>query len=110
MHLEGPLDFAADERIQVNLIAAVSEALSNASRHAGATRVEILISAANGQIIAQISDDGVGVIGPPSESGLANLRRRAVELGGSMEMGPGLDGRGLSLTWIVPTDGHAPSQ
>ena len=109
MHLEGPLDYAADERIQVNLIAAISEALSNASRHAGATRVEILVRAANGEILAKISDDGVGVVGPPSESGLANLRRRAIELGGSMEMGPGLDGRGLTLTWIVPTGAGADS-
>jgi len=109
MHLEGPLDYAADERIQVNLIAAISEALSNASRHAGATRVEILVRAANGEILAKISDDGVGVVGPPSESGLANLRRRAIELGGSMQMGPGLDGRGLTLTWIVPTGAGADS-
>jgi signal transduction histidine kinase/CheY-like chemotaxis protein len=103
MHLEGPIDYAADDRVQVNLVAAVSEALSNASRHAGASRVEIVVRAADGQLLAQISDDGVGVAADPEESGLANLRRRAVELGGSMEMGPGLDGRGLTLTWIVPT-------
>jgi len=49
-----------------------------------------------------VIDDGVGLPAERHESGLANLRRRAELVGGTMITGPGLDGRGLRLTWRVP--------
>ena len=48
-----------------------------------------------------MSDDGVGVPDEVSESGLRNARRRAVDLGGSLEISR-VGTRGTVLIWRVP--------
>ncbi|WP_336500706.1 hypothetical protein [Candidatus Frankia alpina] len=39
---------------------------------------------------------------PARSSGLANLRRRALDLGGRMRFGSGENGIGTTVTWLVP--------
>ncbi|MEU0487451.1 ATP-binding protein, partial [Streptosporangium sp. NPDC006013] len=71
-----------------------SEALANVRRHAGATRAELRIEVADGTLRLEVSDDGRwmrreapvpdGPGGPGRAGvGLASMRERAVELGGS---------------------------
>jgi signal transduction histidine kinase len=79
----------------------LQEALSNAVRHARATRVDVLVSAAGGVLLLQVSDDGVGLPAERHESGLANLAQRAERLGGTFTAGPGEDG-GTTVRWTVP--------
>ena len=47
------------------------------------------------------ADDGVGLPDDVSESGLRNARRRADDLGGSLEVAR-VGERGTVLTWRVP--------
>lgn len=102
VRLEGPVDHAVPERIHSHLLAALRETLSNIARHARATRIHVLVRVTNDQVLVQVRDNGCGPGGSLRTSGLANLRRRAQDLGGHMEFGPGRDGTGTTVTWAVP--------
>ncbi|MER6212566.1 GAF domain-containing sensor histidine kinase [Streptomyces sp. NPDC001272] len=106
----GPVDVAVGELVGKNLIAALREALSNAFRHADASRIEVVVdstvSLADGRpgVRLEVADDGVGIPEGGRRSGLRNLRRRAESLGGSSWYGPGIgkDGGGTALVWEAP--------
>ena len=63
----------------------VSEALANASKHSGATRVQIAIHAHNGRLMVEVSDDGKGGA-DPAGAGLRGLERRVRALDGTFEL------------------------
>lgn len=48
-----------------------------------------------------VRDDGRGMTGAGAESGLANIRARAEQRGGSLVI-DSAPGRGTSLSWSVP--------
>ncbi|WP_018499982.1 GAF domain-containing sensor histidine kinase [Parafrankia discariae] len=100
--IDGPVDRGIPEVIHPHLLAAIREALSNIARHARATRIEVLVRVTNTDVSVQVRDDGCGPGGASRSSGLTNLRRRALDLGGRMEFGPGEDGIGTTVTWHVP--------
>jgi signal transduction histidine kinase len=69
-----------------------AEALANAARHAGATRIDITVDARDGEVAVRVADDGAGIDdGAARGVGLGSMRERAEELGGSLEVvsGPG---------------------
>ncbi|MFJ5102215.1 GAF domain-containing protein [Streptomyces sp. NPDC088554] len=109
-HFAGPVDSAVGELVGKNLIAALREALSNAFRHAGATRIVVVVDATarlpdgRGAVRLSVADDGVGIPDGGRRSGLRNLRRRAESLGGSSryEGGLGADGGGTTVLWEAP--------
>ena len=90
--------------VELNLPAAVDlaalrivqEAVSNVRRHAKASTCTITLERRPGELRVQVDDDGVGI---PSRLrgglGLASMRERATELGGSARFGsaPGGGGR-----------------
>ncbi|BBZ06512.1 histidine kinase [Mycolicibacterium doricum] len=80
--------------------AVVSEAVSNAVRHAHATEVTVLVTVED-DLRIEVRDNGVGVPDNLTESGLANLRRRAEEANGEFTVGPA-DGGGTCLCWSAP--------
>ncbi|WP_328537865.1 GAF domain-containing sensor histidine kinase [Streptomyces sp. NBC_00344] len=106
----GDVDTAVGELTGKNLIAALREALSNAFRHAGASRIEVEVDAAatltdgSPAVRLTVSDDGVGIPEGGRRSGLRNLNRRAESLGGSSRYGSGLGGvaGGTAVVWEVP--------
>jgi signal transduction histidine kinase len=106
----GAVDTVVGELVGKNLIAALREALSNAFRHAEASRIEVVLDATaaleDGRpaVRLEVADDGVGIPEGGRRSGLRNLRRRAESLGGSSWYGPGLgeDGGGTTLVWEAP--------
>ena len=104
LRLEGPLDSAVPEDVSAQLIATLSEALSNTIRHAHANHVDVAIRVDGSGLTLRVTDDGRGVPAQRHESGLANLRRRAADLGGTMVLGTGPDGRGTEIVWHVPLD------
>ncbi|MFI0977958.1 GAF domain-containing protein [Streptomyces sp. NPDC021093] len=109
-HFVGPVDALVGELTGKNLIAALREALSNAFRHAEASRIEVVVDATvtleDGRraVRLTVADDGVGIPEGGRRSGLRNLGRRAEALGGSSSYGPGLGdgGGGTAVVWEAP--------
>jgi two-component system sensor histidine kinase DevS len=101
LRLAGDIDqvpvFIADQ-----LVATLTEGLSNVVRHANATAAEVRIECADGTLSLQISDNGVGLPKEPKRSGgLSNMMWRAAELGGKCTVAP-RDPAGTQLLWNVP--------
>jgi signal transduction histidine kinase len=61
----------------------VSEAVTNAAKHASATAVAVCLSTAEDKVVVQISDDGIGGADPEG-SGLSGLARRVAALDGRL--------------------------
>ena len=88
--------------IEVALFRAVQEGLTNAHRHSGCSVVEICLSLHAKELRLEIKDDGRGIakkqlkslIEEPAEAGvgLAGMRERVRELGGSLELRSGRGG------------------
>ena len=102
LRIDGPVDRGVPEAIHQHLLAALREALSNIARHARATRIDVLVRVGADELLVEVGDNGCGPGGASRRSGLTNLRRRAADLGGCMEFGPGADGTGTTVTWQVP--------
>jgi signal transduction histidine kinase len=101
LRLDGLLDTLVPPAVGEHLMAVLREALSNAARHAKASMVSVLVAVRDGQLLLEVTDDGVGVPEDGRRSGLANLQGRAAELGGELTVN-GAPGLGTQLTWRVP--------
>ncbi|WP_395361659.1 GAF domain-containing sensor histidine kinase [Streptomyces sp. YH02] len=106
----GAIDAMVGELTGKNLIAALREALSNAFRHAEASRIEVVVDAGvtlpdgSAGVRLEVADDGIGIPAGGRRSGLRNLARRAESLGGASWCGPGIgeDGGGTTVVWEAP--------
>ncbi|MFZ9629873.1 MAG: ATP-binding protein [Ilumatobacteraceae bacterium] len=93
-----------------HLLLALRETLSNAARHARASRVWVDVRAAGDAAWFVVTDDGIGFdLTAACGDGLSNLRERAASLGGSCAIGGRPDG-GTTVTWWVPLSGHLESE
>ena len=101
VNLSGPLDTMADDAMVSDVEAVLRESLTNVSRHAGATTVEVRVAAEASALTISIADDGVGMGEVSRRSGLANLRSRAEARGGHLTIDKG-DEKGLRLQWAIP--------
>jgi PAS domain S-box-containing protein len=79
----------------------VSEALTNAAKHANASRVEVDAAVRGNDLQLSIRDDGVGGANPAIGSGLIGLRDRVEALGGSIEI-TSLAGEGTHVFVQLP--------
>lgn len=83
---------------------AYKEALNNIIRHSRATEVQITMSAAPGNLLIRIADNGCGLedtAGKGAHHGLAGMRERLLHLGGSCEI-TGSTESGTTVTFIIP--------
>ncbi|WP_269714984.1 sensor histidine kinase [Caulobacter sp. NIBR2454] len=91
-----------DYRTYRALISAHREMISNAIRHAQASRVSVTIAAVAGRLRTVVSDDGVGMSertsDGPGGSGLRNMVRRVRELGGELTFPDQSRGAGIALS------------
>jgi len=91
--------------IRGEMLSIAREALTNAVRHAAATRVAVTITAADGVVLLEIADDGIGFdpLAPAAEghNGLTNMRRRAEALGGTLRVDTG-EGNGTRIIVSLP--------
>jgi len=101
LRLKGPVDTAVTEQMRESVVKVAREALSNVSRHAQATRVEMVGSVEEGRFTFTVDDDGVGLTSVDVRSGLENVGARAHSLGGEVEVGASPLG-GVRLRWSVP--------
>ncbi len=75
---EGPVDSATSAQLQPQVIAVLTEVLSNVVRHAQASAVEVVIAAENGTLVVSVADNGVGPsAGRTAGNGLRNISERA---------------------------------
>ncbi|MEW2070722.1 GAF domain-containing protein [Streptomyces sp. NPDC007346] len=101
LSMEGLLDTDVPLEVAEHVVAALGELLSNAARHAHATRVEVSLRATADEVILTVSDNGRGVPERIRRSGLDNLAERARQVGGALEMSAP-DGGGSRLLWRAP--------
>jgi signal transduction histidine kinase len=103
LHLDGPIDTVVDEASATHVLAVLRETLSNVARHAGASAATVDVVVRDGLLSVDVADDGVGpgVAQRVGGQGLANLRRRAESLGGTLQVGPRQDRPGTRVTWTV---------
>jgi signal transduction histidine kinase len=104
LDVSGPVDSAVPDDVVPELLAVLREALSNAARHARAGAVRVSVRAADGEVMIQVEDDGIGTDPAAARGGLVNMGERARDLGGSFAVGPA-SGRGTLVTWRVPLGG-----
>lgn len=100
VQFSGPIDTLVTPRIAPHAEAVLRECLSNARRHAKAASITVTVSAGD-ELTIVVTDDGVGMSGTETRSGLANLETRAQACGGRVEVNS-KPGAGTSLTWTVP--------
>ncbi len=107
LRFDGPVRSLISDDVAPDILAVLREALSNASRHAEARSVDVLLSAAGEQIALTVADDGRGIAADVVESGLGNMRERAEKHGGTLSVSS-TAGRGTTLTWSVPLEAPRP--
>jgi PAS domain S-box-containing protein len=100
LRFDGPVDTKVSPDIVPDVLAVVREALSNAARHAHASRVEILVDV-HDDLVITVTDNGVGMGATTRSSGLANMRARAEVRGGTMTV-QDTEGGGTTMRWRVP--------
>lgn len=76
------------------------EAITNAVKHADATRIEVEVSAAGGAVVVRVGDDGRGGADPDG-SGLRGIADRAEAVGGSLRVEDRAGG-GTTVTGELP--------
>jgi two-component system sensor histidine kinase UhpB len=108
--------FWADPRLgelspdsQVVVYRVAQEALMNASRHSGASRVEVSLEPRDSRVRLQVADNGCGFAFAEEGKGLGldGMRERALLVGGALEI-DSRPGKGTTITLEVP--GRVPSQ
>ena len=97
----GPVDTAVPAAVRSEVLPVLRELVSNIARHAGAGHATIEVMVDDRELAVTVRDDGVGLSDDRTESGLGNVRRRAVKLGGELEI-TAAEPRGTTLVGRVP--------
>ena len=92
-----------DAAIEAAAYFLVSEALTNAVKHARATSVGVDVAGADGTLVVTIADDGVGGADAGGGSGLRGLVDRVQAVGGRLELSSRA-GQGTRLCARLPTN------
>jgi signal transduction histidine kinase len=106
IRFDGPLDTVVPEPVSTHLLAIIREALSNTARHAKATSVSVDVSTRHDTVRVEVGDDGVGFDEPERISGLGNIRSRAAEVGGGVDI-ISAPGAGTRIVWWAPLLGDS---
>jgi signal transduction histidine kinase len=88
----------------------VQEALTNALKHARATRAEVVVCYGAHDIQVEVTDDGRGpppAAGPSQGAGMIGMRERVALFGGELSVGP-LPQRGYAVRVRLPTSAVEP--
>ncbi|WP_019810942.1 sensor histidine kinase [Saccharomonospora halophila] len=107
------LDLPADLPGEVarSVLRLVQESLTNVGKHAtGATAVRVRACTTADALHVEISDDGTGLVGGPTDEsgyGLVGMRERVELMRGSLSAGPADDGGWRVRAWIPLAAGSA---
>ena len=99
--MEGkPVELSAG--VDLTAYRVVQEGLTNAVKHAGAKRAQVLVRYDDGHVEVAVLDDGTGDGGGPKGGhGLVGMRERVAVYGGEIEAGPQPEG-GFALRARLP--------
>lgn len=95
-----------DEALQLSphaslqLLRVAQEALTNVVKHAGASIVDVQLRLVDGKLELEVRDNGIGAAGVSPESsgrGLTNMRTRATQLGGNVDVHGGSGGTRVTV-------------
>ena len=95
---EGPLDTLLDEALVTEVEAVLRASLADIARHGGASTVTVNLTTDGRELRTTVTDDGC----PDADrrQGLADLRRRAEQRGGRLDVEH--DDEGRLLRWRIP--------
>jgi signal transduction histidine kinase len=94
------------EAVAIGLLRILQEALTNVSRHAGASEVGVLIEASDRAIRLEVADDGRGLPQDPASRGfgLRGMIERTGFFGGTLEL-RSREGEGTTIAVELPLPG-----
>jgi two-component system, NarL family, sensor kinase len=98
--------------VEVAAYRIITEALTNAARHSGASRIQVRLECVgDGRLCLEVKDNG-GASGSPWKPGvgLISIRERAAELGGACQAGPDPAGGGSVVASLPLTSGNRLSE
>jgi signal transduction histidine kinase len=108
VHTDGPVDSTLEPEVQAQMVSVLREALTNIAQHAGATSATVHLQVTPTHLRLKVTDDGGGIPESRHERGLRNARRRAMLLGGSLDLWPN-EPTGTIFVWSVPHSSGAGS-
>lgn len=95
------------ECVDANAYRIIQEALTNALKHAGPTRADVVVGYQPAALRLWIYDSGVGGAMGSDGYGLDGMRQRVARLGGEIAVGPGPGGGGFQVAVDLPVhNGH----
>jgi signal transduction histidine kinase len=103
VELDVRADVGLPERVEVAAYYVVSEALTNAAKHARALVVHVTVRERDDMLEVCVRDDGRGGADPTRGSGLLGLKDRAEAIGGTLSF-ESVAGEGTSLHVHLPLD------
>ncbi len=88
--------------VEVAAYRIITEAMTNAARHSGASSIQVRLECAAGAVLRLEVRDNGGTSSSPWKPGigLISIRERAAELGGSCQAGPDPDGGGRVAAFL----------
>jgi PAS domain S-box-containing protein len=97
-------DIVLSDACATALFRTLQESLTNVSRHAHASHVDVQLYATEESLLMRISDDGIGQLGrqdKPEAFGLRGMRERIGSLGGKLTITAAPD-QGVTVTAVIP--------
>jgi len=100
-----PDDLTLDKTKSIAIFRIYQEALTNISRHAQASELEVLLEQTNGCVNLIIRDDGIGIDmnqrSAPDSFGIIGMCERVKSLGGDINI-KGINGKGTTINLKIP--------
>lgn len=100
MRLQVALGRRLPPEVEATAYFLVSEALTNAARHAQAEVIDVTVSLTPGRLTIVVADDGVGGATAEAGSGLEGLADRLSALGARLEI-ESPSGRGTTIRTVL---------
>jgi len=101
VEIQGPRR-ALPAALELSAFRIVQEGLTNALKHAGPARVQVVVRFSERELEVEVVDDGEGArTGHGSRRGLAGIGERVAVFGGQLEVGPRREG-GWGLHAVLP--------
>ena len=104
LHNHLPPDLVLDEVRTTSVFRILQESMTNAARHAGASRIQVSLSMAGRGLRVAVQDDGRGFAGSGGGTyGVSGMRERATSLGGTLQISS-VGGAGTTVEAWIPLD------